>query len=212
MLLQDASVLGKSFTAEALAAISGQDARGARASAARPGHGRSSSSSTPIRGRRSAGSTRSPRALIREVAYATLAKADRRAQAPRGRAPPRVARRRGAGRRSSPPTTWRRSARTPEGPEADALAARARDWLAQAAQRALSLGSPEQALAYAEQALAITPEGAERANAPRKGGRASAETADPDRAMPTSRKRSRSSATWATRRPRRSRQRRSRDR
>ncbi len=42
---------------------------------------------------------------------------------------------------------------TPEGPDADALAARARDWLSQASERARSLGSSEQALSYAEQAL-----------------------------------------------------------
>ena len=53
---------------------------------------------------------------------------------------------------------------TPEGPDADALAARARDWLGQAAERATSLGSPEQALVFVEQALEITPEGLERAH------------------------------------------------
>ena len=37
---------------------------------------------------------------------------------------------------------------TPDGPDADALAARARDWLRQASDRAVSLGSAEQALAF----------------------------------------------------------------
>ena len=44
-----------------------------------------------------------------------------------------------------------------------ALAARARDWLSQAAERAASLGSPEQAIGYAEIALDVTPKGPERA-------------------------------------------------
>ncbi|MGI8676599.1 MAG: hypothetical protein ACR2JT_06665, partial [Nocardioidaceae bacterium] len=51
---------------------------------------------------------------------------------------------------------------TPDGPDRDALSARARDWLAQAAERATKLGSPEQALILSEQALSITPAGAER--------------------------------------------------
>jgi class 3 adenylate cyclase/tetratricopeptide (TPR) repeat protein len=52
---------------------------------------------------------------------------------------------------------------TPEGPDADALGARARDWLRQAAERATALGSPDQALVFVEQALGITPSGGERA-------------------------------------------------
>jgi len=55
-------------------------------------------------------------------------------------------------------------AATPAGPDADALAARARDALGQAAERATDLGSPMQALGFAEQALAITPTGHERAD------------------------------------------------
>ena len=51
----------------------------------------------------------------------------------------------------------------PEGPEADVIAVGARDWLSRAGQRALSLGSPEQALAFFEQALEVTPVGDERA-------------------------------------------------
>jgi class 3 adenylate cyclase/tetratricopeptide (TPR) repeat protein len=51
----------------------------------------------------------------------------------------------------------------PEGPDADVIAIGARDWLSRAGQRALSLGSPEQALAFFEQALEVTPVGEERA-------------------------------------------------
>ena len=72
---------------------------------------------------------------------------------------------------------------TPEGPDAEALAARARDWLSQAAERALSLGSPEQALTYADQALAITPVGRERASLLQQAGAAAVDTADADRAI-----------------------------
>ena len=52
----------------------------------------------------------------------------------------------------------------PEGPEADLIAAAARDWLTRAGRRALSLGSPEQALSFFEQALEVTTSGAERAS------------------------------------------------
>jgi tetratricopeptide (TPR) repeat protein len=61
---------------------------------------------------------------------------------------------------------------TRQGPDADALAARARDWLGQAAERATSLGSPEQALVFAEQALEITPKGRERAELLKQAARA----------------------------------------
>ena len=73
---------------------------------------------------------------------------------------------------SSPLTTSRRCGATPRGPDADALAARARDWLGQAAERATSLGSPDQALVFAEQALEITPAGAERVELLRRAARA----------------------------------------
>ncbi|MGA7687711.1 MAG: hypothetical protein WCA29_00590 [Jiangellales bacterium] len=52
---------------------------------------------------------------------------------------------------------------TAPGPDADALAARAKDGLGRAAERARALGSPKQSLVYLEQALDLTPTGAERA-------------------------------------------------
>ncbi len=52
---------------------------------------------------------------------------------------------------------------SPEGPEADLIAGSARDWLSRAGQRALSLGSPEQAMAFLDQALEVTPPGGDRA-------------------------------------------------
>jgi tetratricopeptide (TPR) repeat protein len=51
----------------------------------------------------------------------------------------------------------------PEGPEADLIAVTARDWLSRAGRRALSLGSPEQALVFFEQILEATTSGVERA-------------------------------------------------
>ena len=62
VLLQDASVLGKSFPVEALAAITGQRPRDARAAACATWSRRSSWSKRAIRGRPSADSTRSSRA------------------------------------------------------------------------------------------------------------------------------------------------------
>ena len=50
-----------------------------------------------------------------------------------------------------------------DGPDAEDIAAAARDWLSRAGRRALSLGSPEQALGLFEQALEVPASGAERA-------------------------------------------------
>ena len=52
---------------------------------------------------------------------------------------------------------------SPDGSEREALGARARDTLAEAGRRAMSLGSPEQALSYFEQSLEIAAPGTERA-------------------------------------------------
>jgi hypothetical protein len=73
--------------------------------------------------------------------------------------------------------------RVPARPDADALAARARDWLAQAATRAASLGSPSQALGYLDQALAITPSGPARAALLEKAGETAADSGEPLRAL-----------------------------
>ena len=160
-LLQDASVLGKSFTPNGLAAISGE-AREALEPRLRELTKKEfleldADPRSPERGMYTF-----TQAMIREVAYATLAKADRRS---RHLAAAHHLESLGDEELAAVVAThyveaFRESA---AGPEADALAARARDWLEQAAQRALSLGSPEQALAYAELALDVTPGGAERA-------------------------------------------------
>src|SRR4029078_4758633 len=72
---------------------------------------------------------------------------------------------------------------TPEGPDAEALAARARDWLSQASERARSLGSPEKAFTSAERALALTPSGRERADLLRQAGQSAADVANGQRAV-----------------------------
>ena len=159
-LLQDAAVLGKSFTLASLSAVTGTDAASLEPRMldlvrkefllfeADP--------RSPERGQY--GFVQS---IIREVAYGMLSKADRRARhlatAHHFEA---AADDELAGVVAAHYVEALRA--TPEGPDADALAARARDWLGQAAERATSLGSPEQALGFAEQALAITPEGVER--------------------------------------------------
>ena len=160
-LLQDAAVLGQSFSISALAAVSGRDP---------------AALATPLRDlvRKELlaldTDPRSPergqygfvQGLIREVAYGTLAKPERRAK--------HVA---AAGYFEGlddeelvgvVATHYAEAQRaTAEGPERDSLAARAREWLTRAGRRALALGSPEQALTYLEQALALTQDPAERA-------------------------------------------------
>jgi class 3 adenylate cyclase/tetratricopeptide (TPR) repeat protein len=160
-LLQDAAVLGQSFSVPALAAVSGRD---------------QSQLAMPLRDlvrKELLASITDPRSperghygfvqgLIREVAYGTLARPERRAK--------HVA---AAGYFEGldddelvgvVATHYAEAQRaTAEGPERDSLAARAREWLTLAGRRALALGSPEQALTYLEQALALTQDARERA-------------------------------------------------
>jgi class 3 adenylate cyclase/tetratricopeptide (TPR) repeat protein len=160
-LLQDAAVLGQSCSVSALAAVSGRDP---------------AALATPLRDlvRKELlaldTDPRSPergqygfvQGLIREVAYGTLAKPERRAK--------HVA---AAGYFEGlddeelvgvVATHYAEAQRaTADGLERDSLAAQAREWLTRAGRRALALGSPEQALTYLEQALALTQDPAERA-------------------------------------------------
>ncbi|HZD17432.1 MAG TPA: adenylate/guanylate cyclase domain-containing protein [Actinomycetota bacterium] len=180
-LLQDASVLGKSFTVEALAAISGQEPGALEPRLRELGRKeflvREADPRSPERGQHTF-----VQGLIREVAYSTLSKADRRrkhlATAHHLEA---LDDEELAGVVATHYVEAFRA--SPEGPDAEALAARARDWLAQAATRALSLGVPEQALGYAQQALEITPEGAERAALLEQAAEAARRMAD-ERAVP----------------------------
>ncbi len=160
-LLQDAAVLGKSFTLDALAAVTGAGPAALEPQLLQLGRKEflvfEADPRSPERGQYAF-----VQSIIREVAYGMLSKADRRS---RHLAVAHHFEAAGEDELAGVVAAHyvEALAVTPEGPDADALAARARDALGQAAERATALGSPVQALGFAEQALAITPGGAERA-------------------------------------------------
>jgi tetratricopeptide (TPR) repeat protein len=71
----------------------------------------------------------------------------------------------------------------PDGPEAEEIAVGARAWLSRAGERALSLGSPEQGLAYFEQGLQVTAAGSARATLLELAGEAASRANAYDRAI-----------------------------
>ncbi len=160
-LLQDASVLGQSFTPAALSAVNGLDIAELeprlRGLARREFLVHEADSRSPERGQYAF-----VQALIREVAYNTLARADRKV---RHLAAARWFEALGddelAGALAGQYLAAYRSAA--EGPEADALAGQARLALKGAAERAAALGSHEQALSLVRQALTVTLDAAEEA-------------------------------------------------
>jgi len=180
-LLQDAAVLGKSFTLDALAAVSGGDPAAIEPRlhdlARKEFLVFEADPRSPERGQYAF-----VQSIIREVAYGILSKSDRRsrhlAAAHHFEAADDDEL---AGVVAAHYVEALRA--TPNGPDADALAARARDRLGQAAGRATSLGSPDQALVFAEQALAITPGGAERAELLRRAAEAAGDALRPDQAI-----------------------------
>ncbi len=160
-LLQDASVLGKSFTVDALSAVAGHGNNDVEPRLRELVHKEflelEVDPRSPERGQYSF-----TQAMIREVGYATLAKPDRRSR--HLAAAHHLESLDDEELAGVVATHYVEAYRASSvGPEAEALAARARDWLSQAAQRALSLGSPELALGYVELALDVTPVGLERA-------------------------------------------------
>ena len=161
-LVQDASVVGMTFTVEGLVAVAGLEREQVEARlrelVRREFLELEVDPRSPERGQYSF-----LQALIKEVAYSTLSKPDRRS---RHLATAHHLESLNDDELAGVVATHYVEAyrASPEGPEADALAARARDWLSQAAQRALSLGSPEQAIGYADIALDVTPKGPERAS------------------------------------------------
>ncbi len=177
-LLQDAAVLGKSFTLGALVAVTGADGASLEPRLADLARKEfllhEADPRSPERGQYGF-----VQGIIREVAYGMLSKADRRA---RHLAVAHHLESAGddelAGVVAAHYVEALRA--TPEGPDADALAARARDWLGQAVERATSLGSPVQALAFAEEALAITPDGIERAELLEQAARAAGDALRPE--------------------------------
>ena len=153
-VLQDAAVLGKTFTADALEAITGESAAALeptlRSLARRELVSVDADPRSPERGHYGFVG-----ALIREVAYGTLARRDRR---DRHLAAARYFEALGdeelAGVLASHYTDA--YAASHEGPEAEAVAAQARIALRAAAERAMSLGSAGQALHYLDLAFRVT--------------------------------------------------------
>jgi tetratricopeptide (TPR) repeat protein len=153
-LLQDAAVLGQSFSLSSLAAVSGV-AKGdleprLAALVRRELLVRQSDPRSPERGQYAF-----VQSLVREVAYNTLARPDRRS---RHLAAARYFESLGGEELAGALAAQYLAAyhATPPGPEADALATQARVSLRAAAERAATLGSPTQALRFLEQALEVT--------------------------------------------------------
>jgi class 3 adenylate cyclase/tetratricopeptide (TPR) repeat protein len=159
-LLQDGAVLGQRFVVAALAALSGlasDDIEGRlRALVRREFLDLEADPRSPERGQY--GFVQS---LIREVAYGTLARRERRT---RHLAAARYFEALGdeelAGALASHYLAAHEA--SAEGPEADAIAVQARIALRGAAERAAALGGHEQALSYLEQALQVSMDPAER--------------------------------------------------
>jgi class 3 adenylate cyclase/tetratricopeptide (TPR) repeat protein len=160
-LLQDASVLGRTFGLAALAAIAAAPESELeprlRALVRRELLELEADPRSPERGQ-----YRFVQSLIREVAYGTLARRDRRT---RHLAAARYFEALGddelAGVLSS---HFLAAYEVSEGPEADALAVQTRLALRAAADRAANLGGHEQAMGYLDEALAVTTDPSERAD------------------------------------------------
>ncbi len=160
-LLQSASVLGKAFTLQGLTAVSGMPADGLeprlRVFMRRELIELDVDPRSPERGQY--GFVQS---VIREVAYGTLGRRDRRA---RHLAAARFYETLGDDELAGILASHYVDAfeASPEGPEAEAVAAQARVTLRGAAERALGLHSHDQAAALYRQALTVTVDPAERA-------------------------------------------------
>jgi class 3 adenylate cyclase/tetratricopeptide (TPR) repeat protein len=175
-LVQDASVLGLSFTPAALAAISG-----AQPAAVEAGLGRlvrrevlrlDADPRSPERGQYAF-----VQGLLQEVAYGTLARPERRA---RHLAAVRFFEATGNEEIAAIVADHYLLAfrATPPGPEADALAAQARLALRAAGERSAALHSHLQAIGFFERALEVTPESVERAVLHERAGEAARAGAD----------------------------------
>ena len=168
-MLQDAAVLGQSFTPAALAALSGVEeadlAPHLRTLVRRELLVFDADPRSPERGQYAF-----VQALIREVAYGTLAKRDRKA---RHLAAARFFEGLGTDELAGALAGHYLAAHANagEGAEADALAAQARLALRGAADRAAALGAHDQAVTFLEQALTITDEPVEQAELLERAGR-----------------------------------------
>jgi class 3 adenylate cyclase/tetratricopeptide (TPR) repeat protein len=161
-LLQDASVLGQTFRVDALAALTGRSvddlAPHLRALTRREILALDDDDRSPERGQYAF--VQGP---IREIAYETLAKRERRARhLAAARYFETLDSDELAGVLASHYLDAYRA--TADGPEADALAAQARVALRGAAERAAGLGSNDLALGYLDKALTVTTDPIERAH------------------------------------------------
>jgi class 3 adenylate cyclase/tetratricopeptide (TPR) repeat protein len=153
-LVQDGAVVGQSFTIAALAAVSGMEPAvlepHLRALVRRELLTLETDARSPERGQYAF-----VQALIREVAYNTLAKKDRKT---RHLAAARYFETIGTDELVGALAGHYLAAQAnaPEGPEADALAGQARIALRAAAERAVALGSHDQAVRFYEQAVTVT--------------------------------------------------------
>jgi class 3 adenylate cyclase/tetratricopeptide (TPR) repeat protein len=180
-LLQDAAVLGQSFTMAGLAAVTHADATSLestlRTLVRREMLTLNADPRSPERGQYVF-----VQALIREVAYNQLARPERKA---RHLAAARWFESLGedelAGALAQHYADAYRNA--PKGPEADALAGQARLALQGAAERAVALGSHEQALGFLRQALEVSDDPSEQAALRERAGRVAESAADFDTAQ-----------------------------
>jgi class 3 adenylate cyclase/tetratricopeptide (TPR) repeat protein len=160
-LVADAAVLGQSFTLQALASVSGRDepdlqAR-LRALVRRELLRQEADPRSPERGQYAF-----VQGLIREVAYGTLAKRERRTL---HLAASRFYEALGDDELAGALASHYLSAyeASAAGPESEAIGIQARLALSAAAERAATLGAHAQAVTYLRQALEVTPDPAERA-------------------------------------------------
>jgi class 3 adenylate cyclase/tetratricopeptide (TPR) repeat protein len=180
-LLQDASVLGQTFTLDALAAVAGEEpaALGERLDrlVRRQLLAVDRDPRSPERGQHGF-----VQALVREVAYASLARSDRRT---RHLAAARHVESLGTDELAGVLASHYLAAyqASKPGAEADALAAQARISLQAAAERAAALNSHRQALGYFEQAITVTSDLAEQAILHLRATASGEITFDMDRAM-----------------------------
>jgi class 3 adenylate cyclase/tetratricopeptide (TPR) repeat protein len=174
-LVQDAAVLGQSFTLAGLAAVSGIDAGALeprlRALVRRELLVLEADPRSPERGQYAF-----VQALIREVAYNTLARNDRKV---RHLAAARFFETLGSDELAGALAGQYLAAHAnaPEGPERDALAAQARVALKGAAERAATLGAHDQAIALLEQALTVTTDPLDRAELLERAGKSASAAA-----------------------------------
>ena len=181
-LIQDAAVLGQSFTVDGLAAVSGQDrAQVEELCRALTKRELLVQNVDPRSAER--GQVAFVQALIREVAYGTLSRRDRRS---RHLAAARFFESLGedelAGALASHYLAAYRAA--PDDPDSRPLAAQAKIALRAAASRASSLGSHDQAVRFLVEAIEVTDDPAEIAELLERAGEAAVHGGDMDQAEP----------------------------